>query len=450
MNKIWHDCITRFKQELSPADFAFVNLLNAKFLDEVLYLSAPSDYVLQTIQAKFLNQIREQVFAISGAPIEILLDVQESPSDFLESLKQENPLKPESVKTTAVQNSKQVESFVTGLNASYTFENFVEGKANQLAFAAAKQVAFNAGGSYNPFYIYGATGLGKTHIMQAIGNYLIAEQPQLRVLYITSERFVQDMITALQRNKIDKFKDYYRSLDALLIDDIQFFAGKDRSQEEFFHAFNALLELNKQIILTADQYPKQLENLSERLQSRLGWGLSIQVEPPELEMRVAILLKKAELKRVQLPDEVAFFIAKKIRSNVRELEGALNRVIAHSSFLKKHITIDIAKDALKDLIAVQQRMISVENIQKTVAQYYKIRVADLLSKNRSRNVARPRQVAMALAKELTSHSYPEVGDAFGGRDHTTVLHACKKIVELRQSDVHIDEDYSNLYRILSS
>ncbi|MBO1408420.1 chromosomal replication initiation protein DnaA, partial [Vibrio cholerae] len=313
-----------------------------------------------------------------------------------------------------------------------------------------RQVSDNPGAAYNPLFLYGGTGLGKTHLLHAVGNAIVDNNPNAKVVYMHSERFVQDMVKALQNNAIEEFKRYYRSVDALLIDDIQFFANKERSQEEFFHTFNALLEGNQQIILTSDRYPKEISGVEDRLKSRFGWGLTVAIEPPELETRVAILMKKAEDHQIHLPDEVAFFIAKRLRSNVRELEGALNRVIANANFTGRPITIDFVREALRDLLALQEKLVTIDNIQKTVAEYYKIKVADLLSKRRSRSVARPRQLAMALAKELTNHSLPEIGDAFGGRDHTTVLHACRKIEQLREESHDIKEDYSNLIRTLSS
>ena len=326
----------------------------------------------------------------------------------------------------------------------------MEGKSNQLARAASEQVATNPGQSYNPLFIYGGVGLGKTHLMHAIGNRILQERPGARVAYLHSERFVQDMVKALQHNAIDRFKKYYRTLNVLLIDDIQFFAGKERSQEEFFHTFNALLEEQQQVVLTCDRYPKEVNGLEERLKSRFGWGLTVAVEPPELETRVAILLKKAQEMDVDLPSDVAFFIAKRIRSNIRELEGALRRVVANSRFTGREIDVDFVREALKDLLALQDKLVTLDNIQKTVAEYYKIRYTDLLSKKRTRSIARPRQIAMALAKELTNHSLPEIGEAFGGRDHTTVLHACRKVQELRKEDARIDEDYLNLLRSLST
>ena len=338
----------------------------------------------------------------------------------------------------------------SGLNPNFTFETFVEGKSNQLARAASRQVSENPGGAYNPLFLYGGVGLGKTHLMHAVGNALAIRRDNAKVVYLHSERFVADMVKALQLNAINDFKRFYRSVDALLIDDIQFFAGKERSQEEFFHTFNALLEGGQQMILTSDRYPKEINGVEERLKSRFGWGLTVAIEPPELETRVAILMKKADQAKVDLPHDAAFFIAQKIRSNVRELEGALKKVIADSHFMGKPITQDFIRESLKDLLALQDKQVGVDNIQRTVAEYYKIKLADLLSKRRSRSVARPRQVAMALAKELTNHSLPEIGDAFGGRDHTTVLHACRKVQSLKEESADIREDYKNLLRLLTS
>ena len=336
------------------------------------------------------------------------------------------------------------------LNVSSTFATFVEGKSNQLGLAAARQVAENPGGAYNPLFIYGGVGLGKTHLMQAVGNAMVARNPNAKVVYLHSERFVADMVKALQMNAINDFKRYYRSMDALLIDDIQFFAGKERSQEEFFHTFNSLLEGGRQIILTCDRYPKEINGLEERLKSRFGWGLTVAIEPPELETRVAILMKKAEQVGIDLPHEAAFFIAQRIRANVRDLEGALKRVIASANFTGRAIDVDLVREALKDLLALQDKQVGIDNIQRVVGEYYKIKINDLLSKRRSRSVARPRQVAMALAKELTNHSLPEIGEAFGGRDHTTVLHACRKIKELQEESADIREDMKNLLRSLTT
>lgn len=336
------------------------------------------------------------------------------------------------------------------LNTSSTFATFVEGKSNQLGLAAARQVAENPGGAYNPLFIYGGVGLGKTHLMQAVGNALVAKNPNAKVVYLHSERFVADMVKALQLNAINDFKRYYRSMDALLIDDIQFFAGKERSQEEFFHTFNSLLEGGRQIILTCDRFPKEITGLEERLKSRFGWGLTVAVEPPELETRVAILMKKAEQVNVDLPHDAAFFIAQRIRANVRDLEGALKRVIASANFTGRPIDVELVREALKDLLALQDKQVGIDNIQRVVCEYYKIKMNDMVSKRRSRSVARPRQVAMALAKELTNHSLPEIGEAFGGRDHTTVLHACRKIKELQEETADIREDMKNLLRSLTT
>ncbi len=341
-------------------------------------------------------------------------------------------------------------SFESNVDRSLTFQSFVEGKSNQLAKAAAIQVAENPGESYNPLFLYGASGLGKTHLMQAVGNELLKRNPNARVAYLHSERFVANMVKALQQNKINEFKRFYRSVDALLIDDIQFFAGKDRSQEEFFHTFNTLIEGGQQIILTCDRYPREIKGLEDRLKSRFSWGLSVAVEPPELETRVAILMQKASEQNMAMAEDAAFFIARRLRSNVRELEGALKRVIAQAHFKQRPIDIELIKESLKDLLSMQDRLVSIDNIQKMVAEYYKIKVSDLHSKRRSRSVARPRQVAMSLAKELTSHSLPEIGEAFGGRDHTTVLHACRKIEELKESNTDIAEDLKNLLRILTT
>lgn len=363
----------------------------------------------------------------------------------LKEVVSEEPVTP--VRQVVVEGSIKHHS---SLNTGFTFETFVEGKSNQLALAASRQIAENPGSSYNPLFLYGGVGLGKTHLMHAVGNALVKHNRNARVVYLHSERFVADMVKALQLNAINDFKKYYRSVDALLIDDIQFFAGKERSQEEFFHTFNALLEGGQQMILTCDRYPKEISGVEERLKSRFGWGLTVAVEPPELETRVAILMKKAEQHKVELPHESAFFIAQRIRSNVRELEGALKRVIASAHFMGRPIDIDLIRESLKDLLALQDKQVSIDNIQRTVAEYFKIKLADILSKRRSRSVARPRQIAMALSKELTNHSLPEIGDAYGGRDHTTVLHACRKVKELVEIDNEIKSDYKNLLRSLTS
>jgi chromosomal replication initiator protein len=336
------------------------------------------------------------------------------------------------------------------LNPNFTFETFVEGKSNQIARAASYQIGCNPGKAYNPLFIYGGVGLGKTHLMHAVGNTILRKNSSAKVVYLHSERFVTEMVKALQNNRIDEFKRHYRSVNALLIDDVQFFAGKERSQEEFFHTFNALFDSEQQIVLSSDRFPKEVKGLEERLRSRFGWGLTVAIEPPDLETRVAILQKKALQLNADLSSDVAFFIGKKIRSNIRELEGALRRLIANADFTGKKITVDFAREALKDMFAAQEKLVTIENIQKEVAEYYQIRTSDLLSSKRSRSIARPRQIAMTLAKDLTSHSLPEIGNGFGGRDHTTVLHANRKVKELRETDPRVSEDYSNLLRILSS
>ncbi len=431
----WCRCTRALKAELTEQEFnTWVRPLQAVDHSGVLRLLAPNQFVVNWIEEHYLDKIR----ALLNDDVDLRLEVGSRQSVPSGSAAPARPLR-----------SAKVPSVASRLDPNFTFDTFVEGKSNQLARAAAIQVSQNPGKSYNPLFIYGGVGLGKTHLMHAVGNALVANNPSARVSYLHSERFVGDMVRGLQHNTISDFKRFYRSLDALLIDDIQFFAGKDRSQEEFFHTFNALLEGHRQIVLTCDRYPKEVGGLEERLTSRFGWGLTVSIEPPELETSVAILMSKAALEGVTLPEEVAFFIAKRIRSNVRELEGALRRVLANSQFTGHPIDVDFTKHALKDLLALQDRLVSIENIQKTVADYFKIRVADLLSKRRSRSIARPRQVAMALARELTNHSLPEIGDAFGGRDHTTVLHGCRRIAALRDSEKRIDDDYRNLLRTLT-
>jgi chromosomal replication initiator protein len=409
----------------------WVRPLQAIERDGQLRLLAPNRYVIEWLGENSLARIRElvQAFAEGAAP-DLVLDVGTRAGVVASSPGVNGAA---DVANQAAARSRRLAPSVLGgrINPDSTFASFVEGKSNQLAKAAAIQVAGNPGKAYNPLFIYGGVGLGKTHLMHAVANKLKERNSEARLAYVHSERFVGDMVKALQHNTINDFKTAYRSLDALLIDDIQFFAGKERSQEEFFHTFNALLESQQQVILTCDRYPKEVDGLEERLKSRFGWGLTVAIEPPELETCVAILMSKAAMSNVDLPEEVAFFVAKRIRSNVRELEGALRRVVATSHFTGRPITLEFAKEALRDLLALQEKLVTVENIQKTVAEYYKIRIADLLSKRRSRSIARPRQVAMALAKELTNHSLPEIGDAFGGRDHTTVLHACRRVKELR-------------------
>ncbi len=406
-----------------------------------LRLLAPNRFVLDWVKQHYVARIEELVAAQSKfPPLKVVLEIGSRKPDAAEPKVVQAPKRSVVAKRAGVSN----------LNGAFTFESFVEGKSNQLAKAASIQVAQNVGRAYNPLFVYGGVGLGKTHLMHAIGNGILKANPAANIVYLHSERFVSDMVNALQHNAINAFKEYYRTVDALLIDDIQFFAGKERSQEEFFHTFNTLLENKHQVVLTCDRYPKEIKGLEERLKSRFGWGLPVAVEPPDLETRVAILQSKAQQAEMELPPEVAFFIAKRIRSNIRELEGALRRVIANSQFTGREITLDFAKEALRDLIALQDRLINVENIQKTVAEYFRIRVADLLSNKRNRSVARPRQIAMALAKELTNHSLPEIGQMFGGRDHTTVLHACRKVKELKESDNKFLEDFSNLMRTLSN
>jgi chromosomal replication initiator protein len=429
--------------ELPEQQFnTWVRPLQAMEGNGALKLLAPNRFVVDWINANLLPRIGELLRDESSgdAPI-VTVEVGSRASA---------PPRSTAGASVSVQ-PRRAEGLVVGarLNPEFSFDSFVEGKSNQLAKAAAVQVAENPGRAYNPLFLYGGVGLGKTHLMHSIAHVIKQKDGEARIAYVHSERFVGDMVRALQHNSMNEFKTAYRSLDALLIDDIQFFAGKDRSQEEFFHTFNELLEGQHQVILSCDRYPKEVEGLEERLKSRFGWGLTVAIEPPELETCVAILMTKAHSGGVQLPEEVAFFIAKRIRSNVRELEGALRRVIANSRFTGRAITLEFTKEALKDLLSLQAKLVTIENIQKTVADYYKVRMADLLSKRRSRSVARPRQVAMALAKELTTHSLPEIGDAFGGRDHTTVLHACKRIKELRDTEQRVKEDYSNLLRTLA-
>jgi chromosomal replication initiator protein len=438
---LWNRCIRDLQAELPEQQFnTWIRPLQAVEDGRVLRLLAPNRFVVDWLQEHYIERILEIVDG-SGAETEVIIEVGSRQS----AAPAETSARPKPIAITPVASP----AIDARLNPVFTFDNFVEGKSNQLAKAAATQISENPGKSYNPLFIYGGVGLGKTHLMQAVGEAMLARNPTARVAYVHSERFVGDMVRGLQHNKISEFKRTYRSLDALLIDDIQFFAGKERSQEEFFHTFNALLEGQRQIVLTCDRYPKEVNGLEERLKSRFGWGLTVAIEPPELETSVAILISKAAAESIELPEEVAFFIAKRIRSNVRELEGALRRVIANSRFTGRAITLEFAKEALRDLLALQARLVSIENIQKTVAEYFKIRVGDLLSKRRNRSIARPRQIAMALAKELTNHSLPEIGDAFGGRDHTTVLHGCRRIVFLRESDKRIDNDYLNLLRTLT-
>ena len=401
-----------------------------------LTLLAPNKFVVNWVQKNYLEQIKDAAEKRLHAKTTVAISVGDQS---LATTKTSNEL-PQTIIKTAVG---------APLNRLYTFEGFVAGKSNQIARAAAIQIAENPGTSYNPFFIYGGVGLGKTHLMQSVGNRLNKNNQKMKVAYVHSERFVGEMVSALQHNTINSFKNQYRSLDVLLIDDIQFFAGKERSQEEFFHTFNVLLEANKQIIITSDRYPKEIRGLEERLKSRFGWGLAVCIDPPELETCVAILMVKASLEGFDLPEEVAFFIANKIRSNVRELEGALRKLMANCKFTNREPSVDLARESLRDLLALQAKQITIENIQKTVAEYYNIRISDLLSKRRNRSITRPRQLAMAITRELTSHSLPEIGDSFGGRDHTTVIHACKKIVLFKESNNRIKEDYENIVRSLN-
>ncbi|WPC74134.1 chromosomal replication initiator protein DnaA [Vibrio porteresiae] len=466
-SSLWLQCLQQLQEELSATEFSmWVRPLQAELNDNTLTLFAPNRFVLDWVRDKYIHNINRLLkeycgndvpnlrFEVGSRPV---VAPKPAPVRTKADLAAESSAPAQLVHRKPVHKTWEDDEdeladirHRSNVNPKHKFNNFVEGKSNQLGLAAARQVSDNPGGAYNPLFLYGGTGLGKTHLLHAVGNAIVDNNPDAKVVYMHSERFVQDMVKALQNNAIEEFKRYYRSVDALLIDDIQFFANKERSQEEFFHTFNALLEGNQQIILTSDRYPKEISGVEDRLKSRFGWGLTVAIEPPELETRVAILMKKAEDHQIHLPDEVAFFIAKRLRSNVRELEGALNRVIANANFTGRPITIDFVREALRDLLALQEKLVTIDNIQKTVAEYYKIKVADLLSKRRSRSVARPRQLAMALAKELTNHSLPEIGDAFGGRDHTTVLHACRKIEQLREESHDIKEDYSNLIRTLSS
>lgn len=439
---VWQKCLDRLQDHISLQDFnTWIRPLQAEQKEDQLVLWAPNQFVLHCVNERFLVHINQILTQLDEAPPEVILRVGSRNNQTSPILRNTQDLKGK---------SKIVKVSATHINSNFTFINFVEGKSNQLARAASVQVAENPGGAYNPLLLYGGVGLGKTHLMHAIGNAILLKNPHAKVLYLHSERFVADMIRALQTNTINDFKTYYRSLDALLIDDIQFFAGKDRSQEEFFHTFNTLLESQQQIVLTCDRYPKEMSGVEERLKSRLGWGLTVAIEPPDLETRVAILISKAEQTKISLPQEVAFFIAKRIHSNVRELEGVLKRIVAYAQFTGLQITLELVREAIKDVLALQDKLVTVDNIIKTVAEYYKIKVSDLLSKRRTSSLARARQIAMALAKELTNHSLPELGRAFGGRDHTTVLHAFRKIQELKKTNTGVAEDFINLLRTLSS
>ncbi len=470
---LWQKCLSSLQEEYPAQMFnTWLRPLQAEVREGQLYLYAPNKFVLDFVSDRFIGRIKELLVQHKAEGVDSVQfkigSVKLKETEAISTLATKPPaaakIKIEKGKVVDLDAASdagkedterkiEVEGSIkhqSSLNRTFTFETFIEGKSNQLARAASMQVAENPGGAYNPLFLYGGVGLGKTHLMHAIGNEILRRNSKAKVVYLHSERFVADMVKALQINAINEFKRYYRSVDALLIDDIQFFAGKERTQEEFFHTFNALLEGGQQMILTCDRYPKEIENMEERLKSRFGWGLTVMVEPPELETRVAILMKKAEQSNVRLSSEAAFFIAQKIRSNVRELEGALKLVAANAHFTGQEITPAFIRESLKDLLALNEKQVSIDNIQRTVAEYYKIKIADLLSKRRTRTVTRPRQVAMALAKELTNHSLPEIGDAFGGRDHTTVLHACKKIVELREQDAGIREDYQTFLRTLTT
>ncbi len=444
---LWQQCLVRLESELPEQQFnTWIRPLHAIENGDNLRLLAPNQFVLEWVRKHHFETISQTLNDLGPhAATRVQLDIGSS-KHTPDAASQSN----NQVPVTSAFSSPQPVTHKSNINPEFTFETFVAGKSNQLARAASMQVGENPGGSYNPLFIYGGVGLGKTHLMHAIGNVILANKPGARVVYLHSERFVADMVRALQHNAINAFKNYYRTADALLIDDIQFFAKKERSQEEFFHTFNALLEGQQQVILTCDRYPKEVEGLEDRLKSRFGWGLTAAIEPAELETRVAILMSKASQNGIELPSDVAFFIAKHIQSNIRELEGALRRVMASARFTGQIINLELAKEALRDLLVLQDKLVTISNIQKVVAEYYKIRVADLLSPRRSRSITRPRQIAMSLAKELTTHSLPEIGDAFGGRDHTTVLHATRKVVELRDSDMRINEDYNNLLRTMTT
>ena len=454
---IWSGCLERLQDELPSELFnVWIRPLQAEENAQVLKLLAPNSFFVRHIRDKYLGRIRELTLELSQGRLEnVLLEVGSRQDQ--KQVREPSPLysepKSDALPSSAVPKSAEesLPGLSSNLNPLFTFENFVSGKSNQLAFAACSQIVEKPGSQgYNPLFIYGPTGLGKTHLMHSVGNAVLKANPKARVLYITSERFVGDYVTALQRKLMNDFKRLYRSLDVLLVDDIQFFAGKGGSQEEFFHTFNTLLDGSRQIILTSDRFPKEINDLDERLKSRFAWGLALQVEPPELETRVAILMQKAGLKNIGLPRESAFFIAQHVQANVRELEGALNKVIAVASLKGRPVTLDMVKESLKDVLAVRARQINIENIQKVVAEYYHIPVRELTGKKRNRSYARPRQVAMALSRELTAHSYPEIGQAFDGRDHSTVIHACDKIDDLKKSDPNMAEDYNNLLRLLQA
>ncbi len=470
---VWPQCQSQLQTEMPEQQFnTWIRpLVVQPGFEGHVQLVAPNRFIEDWVKNKFLSRIEELMLQLGGSQVIVDITVVGSPvseyqthnvnqvfahvGDASEDAQARKPnpkvvlSKQTDMSDKPITSAAEI-SLKTNLNVNFTFDNFVEGKSNQLAFAAAHQVAENPGGSYNPLFIYGGVGLGKTHLMHAVGHAMRQKNPEAKIVYLHSERFVADMVKALQLKAIDEFKRFYRSVDALLIDDIQFFAGKERSQEEFFHTYNALLEGGQQMILTCDRYPKEIDGVEERLKSRFGWGLTVAVEPPELETRAAILINKAEQSGMNLSKDAAFFIAQRIRSNVRELEGALKRVMAHAQFTGRIIDIDLIRESLKDLLALQDKLVTIDNIQRVVADYYKLKMSDMLSKRRSRSVARPRQLAMSIAKELTSHSLPEIGESFGGRDHTTVLHACRKVKELESMDREVQRDLKNLYRTLST
>ncbi|MCG8427928.1 MAG: chromosomal replication initiator protein DnaA [Chromatiales bacterium] len=453
---LWNKCAHRLEGELPAQQYnTWIRPLQTETRDNAITLLAPNQFVLNWVKNHYLATINDYLNELSGgsAP-QVLLEIGSSKKPGEKANPKQSvpsPLTPEGKQKPRITARPTAERPASNLNPDFVFDTFVEGKSNQLARAASMQIGENPGTVYNPLFIYGGVGLGKTHLMHAVGNTILQNKPDARVVYMHSEGFVAEMVKALQHNTIDDFKRRYRSVNALLIDDVQFFAGKERSQEEFFHTFNALFESQQQIILSSDRFPKEVAGLEERLKSRFGWGLTVAIEPPDLETRVAILKSKADqLFGVELPNEVAFFIGNRVRSNIRELEGALRRIIANAEFTGRPITQEFAKDALRDMLAAQDKQVTIENIQKTVAEYFKIRASELTSNKRNRTIARPRQIAMALAKELTNHSLPEIGEAFGGRDHTTVLYATRKVAELKESDHRVAEDYGNLLRTLTS
>ena len=455
MENFWSICLDRFKQELSAQQFnTWIKPLRFEPKNNTVRLLAPNRFVQQWVKDRFLRRIELLAEELLQHPVAIELALSDTEAVAINGVERKPaPSIPESptelpAVALAKKNKPKSSQELCGLNPSFNFDNFVTGKANQLARAAALQVAENPGTAYNPLFVYGGVGLGKTHLLQAIGNHLKQQRPEAKVRYLHAERYVSDVVKAYEHKSFDEFKQQYHSLDLLLIDDIQFFAKKSRTQEEFFYAFNSLIEAKKQIVITCDTYPKEIADVDERLRTRFSWGLTVAIEPPELEMRVAILLKKAEAANFLLHEDVAFFIAKQVRSSVRELEGALNRIVAMAKFTGHVIDVNLAREALKDLIAVRGRQITMENIQKTVADYYKIKVAEMYSKKRSRNFSRPRQIAMALARELTNHSFPEIGEAFGSRHHTTVMHACEEIEQLRQNDPMVARDIAFLIQVI--